>query len=515
MFDDAIDDVLTRRRQKRNQDAYYWNPVLWAEERAGLFLWSKQREIAHSVVDNHDVAVKAGHGVGKSLLAAVLICWWMDTRWPDGRVASTAPSAHQIGAIVWFEVRNIFKAVQKRYDAKLTYAPLPGYITSDNEWKDDSGQKIGFGRKPPDHKTDDAFQGIHARKGGVLSVGDEAVGLQEDMIDALGNITSTEESRRFLICNPTNPASHVGKLFKDKPSNWTFHTISVFDNPNFTGEEVPEEVAKALSDQSYVDSKKAEYGEGTPRYISRVEGEFAFDSDFSLITEEDMAKGHDLDIEPTGQRPILGVDVARFGNDYSVIYSNDGGKVRFVDSWNKTDGMTTAQRIHDTAMSMLASEVRIDSTGLGGPILDRVAQIRNEAEADYDIVAMVGSERSPDRTQHHNARAWWYDRFRYGLRDGHLDLDPKDEKLKDELMGIEYKFAAASNGLLIESKDDMRKRGLKSPDYADAAIYAAADMAYIDGPQPGKTSIPVEEIDDLGYGDPVLDAIDAGFRSSW
>jgi len=507
MFEAAIDEALTRRRQQRNQASYYWDPVRWADERAGIFLWSKQREISQSIVDNHDVAVKAGHGVGKSLWAAVLICWWMDTRWPTGRVASTAPSAHQIGAIVWFEVRNIFDAVNQRYKDGLTYAPLPGYITSENEWKSDSGQKIGFGRKPPDHKTDDAFQGIHSRKGGVLAIGDEAVGLTEEMIDALGNITSTEESRRVLILNPTNPSSHVGKLFKNKPANWTFHTISVFDNPNFTGEEVPEEVAKALSDQSYVDGKKDEYGEGTPRYISRVLGEFAFDSDFSLITEEDMAKAHDLEIPPTGQRPILGVDVARFGTDSNVIYSNYGGKIRFVDSWTKLDGMSTARRIHDQAMKLMASEVRIDTTGVGGPILDRVAEIRNEDNADYVLVAMVGSEKSPDRTQHHNARAWWYDRFRYGLQGEHLDLDPLDEKLTDELMGIEYKFAAASNGLLIESKDDMRRRGLKSPDFADAAIYAAADMEYLDGPKPGKTSISVEDIEDSEYGVFELDAL--------
>lgn len=508
MYEAAIDEVLVRRRQQRNKDAYYWNPVLWAQERAGMFLWSKQRELSQSVVDNHDVAVKAGHGVGKSLWVAVLICWWMDTRWPTGRVASTAPSAHQIGAIVWFEVRNIFATVHQRYREGLTYAPLPGYITSDNEWKSEDGQKIGFGRKPPDHRLDDAFQGVHSRKGGVLAVGDEAVGLNEEMIDALGNITSNEESRRVLIMNPTNPASHAGKLFKEQPANWTFHTISVFDNPNFTGEEVPEEVRKALSDQSYVDAKKAEYGEGTPRYISRVLGEFAFDNDFSLITESDMARAHDLELDDTGERPILGVDVARFGADSSVIYSNDGGKVRFVDSWTKVDGMESAQRIHDWAVRKGAIEVRIDATGLGAPIVDRVAQIRNEDGADYTIVQMIGSEKSPDRHQHHNARAWWYDRFRYDLQEGFIDLDPLDEKLKDELMGIQYKFAAASNGLLIESKDDMRKRGLKSPDYADAAIYAAADMAYLDAPKPGKTFVETEEIEDFGYGDPILNALE-------
>lgn len=848
MFEKATELVITRRAQQRRSESYYWDPVLWAKERAGIFLWSGQRNVAASVVENHDVAVKAGHSVGKSLLAAVLICWWMDTRWPDGRVASTAPSAHQIGAIVWYEVRNIVRLVNNRYEAGLTYARMPGYITSDNVWKTEDGDKAGFGRKPPDHKTDDAFQGVHARKGGVLAIGDEAChdeetevltdagwlpwpqvrehhrlltwnteqdtteyllpqrlvnyhysgemvhyknqttdfmvtpnhelvyepapqrgtwkrgqagdivysnkfmrrslgnwegedpetftipayeserkkfpeltvnaedfarllgwfgsegslqigsystriwqnkteyrdeirallsrlpfdwserkdhfnisggqlhqfllqygrttkdkrvpdfvrgwsprligayldaygkgdgyrhsedriviytsgkdmasdlhecamkagysatvmerppttsvplsegrtitssrtgyviymshrhgqirlrkenvtrvaydgqvycatmprnntlftrrhgktlwsgncGLSEEMIDALGNITSNEESRRFLILNPTNPSSHVGKLFKNAPENWTFHTISVFDNPNFTGEEVPDEVRKALSDQSYVDGKRKEYGEGTPRYISRVLGEFAFDNDQSLIREEDMAVAHDLEILPLG-RPVLGVDVARYGNDMSVVYTNFNGRIRLYDSWGQMDGVVTAEKIHNAAKRSGAREVRIDATGIGGPIADFVIRLRDEEKCDYRVIEMVGGGMSEDRSEHANARAQWYDRFRYDLKAGRIDLDFEDTRLTDELMSIQYKFRANNNALLIESKDEMRKRGMKSPDYADAVIYAAADMSYLDRLQAGdRVEYDPEDFEDVGYGSPELDAL--------
>lgn len=507
MFDDAFDEVVLRRTRMLRQGDYFNDPVLWAKERAGIHLWGRQAEIAASVAENHDNVVKAGHGVGKSLLAAVLICWWVDTRWPDGRVASTAPSSHQIGAIVWYEVRNIYRAVNKRYEEGETHSPMPGYITSDNLWKTPDGDMVGFGRKPPDHKVDDAFQGIHSRTGYVLAIGDEAVGLNEEMIDSLGNITSTKDSRRLLICNPTNPASYVGKIFKEDFSNWTKHTISVFDNPNFTGEEVPEDFPlHALSDQSFVDSKKAEYGEGTPRYISRILGEFAFDNDFSLIRVEDLACAHDKEIAPSGGRPVLGVDVARFGDDLSVVYSNDNGRLRFVESWSGVDGMTSAEKIHAIAQKTLAAEVRIDATGLGGPILDRVKQLRDKDGTDYDILAMIGSQRAEDPAKHHNARAQWWDSVRYDMKAGLLDIDPTDEKLEDELLGVQYKFSAR-NALLIESKDDMRKKGRKSPDFADALVYAAADMSYLDVPETGKQFIDADEYMEDDYNDAVLNAL--------
>jgi len=444
-----------------------------------------------------------------SKLAAILLCWWIDTRWPYGRVASTAPSHHQISAIIWYEVREIVSLVNKRHAEGLTYARMPGHITSDNDWKTDDGQRVGFGRKPPDHKTDDAFQGIHAVKHGVFAVGDEGCGLQQDMIDALGNITPTEDSRRLIILNPTNPAAYVGTIFREDFPNWTKHTISVFDNPNFTGEVVPDNFPlAALADQSFVDNKKAEYGEGTPRYISRILGEFAFDNDQSLIVAEDLAVAHDLDIAPTGMRPVLGVDVARFGDDLSVVYTNDCGRVRKYDSWGRTDGVTTAERIHKIARETMAAEVRIDGTGIGGPVADIVRRLRDDAGSDYDIIEMMAGWAPDDRSEHANARAQWFDRFRYNLRAGIIDLDPTDSKLTDELGSIQYKIQDGTQALIIESKNDIRKQGRKSPDFADAVIYATADLGYLDEPQPGdRMQLDSAEFAEVGRGIGYLDAV--------
>lgn len=462
---------------KRKRAEYKHDPVLWAKDVAGVHLWSSQAEVAMSVAKNQNVAVKAGHSVGKSFLAALLACWWVDTRYPDCFLASTAPSTAQIGAIVWREINHLKVKIEQRYKEGLIDHKLPGYITSDNIWKTDAGIPVGFGRKPPDQKTDDAFQGLHAPEG-VLAVGDEAVGLTEEMIDALGNITATSNSRRVLICNPTNPASHVAKLFKEKPRNWTFHTISVLNSPNFTEERhsTPPEVLQALADESFVESKREEYGEGSPRWVSRIEGEFAWDMGNTLFKPEDLTKGYDFNAELSDSaRPVLGVDVSRSkSGDTNTIYEFCEGRLRFVDEWNDPNAMNTAQKIHETALAKGAIEVRIDGVGLGGPIADRVSEL---SQGKYEVIEILGGNPSPDRNRWFNFRAWSFWSFQDRMAKGLIDIDVEDDQLAGELMGLEIKVRTSGlQNLLLESKEDMRKRGVKSPNRADAANYAQVDL---------------------------------------
>jgi len=460
-------NVELERKSKSEQ--YHSDPNAWAEYMLGIKLWSKQREIAQSVVHNKSVAVKAGHGVGKSFLVAVLVCWWIDTRAPNVFVASTAPSQAQIGAIVWREIRKMKDLVALRYrDGDIDHE-LPGYITADNQWKLMGGTILGFGRKPPENKEDDSFQGLH--DGAVLAIGDEACGLSAELIDALGNITSNDNSRRILIANPTNPASYFGKIFKED-LGWTRHTISVLDSPNFTDErfDMSEDALGKLTGLNYVEDKRKEYGPNSARYKARVLGEFAFDSDNSLFTPADIETAKATDLADQDIRPVLGVDVARMGADRSVVYSNVGGQIRFVDAWSKAATTETTNRVHRLALETAASVVYVDSDGVGGGVKDQLVQM---CEGLYTVVEVHGSAASPDRRQWHNFRAYAWDNFRRGCAHGEIDLDPADEELHDELLGVQYQFNKQSGGLQVESKEDMKSRGMRSPDLADGAIYAS------------------------------------------
>lgn len=487
---ESIDSVIDSLSRDARVAAYRRDAVAWARYMLGpdTYIWSKQQEILDSVQVHKNTAVKAGHGVGKSFIAAVMACHWIDVNYPNAFIATTAPSVSQIAAILWREIKRLYSIIERRYEQGLIDHKLPGKINSDSRnplWMGDNGGMIGFGRKPPDNKQDDAFQGIHDEY--VLAIGDEAVGLPPELIDALGNITSNENSRRVLLCNPTNPASYVGKIFRENNAAWNKITISVFDSPNFTDEKnlAPQHVLDKLTGPEYVEDKKKEYGENSARYKSRVLGEFAFDVGDSLIQPEDIAVAHDTVIEvPEDYRPNLGVDVAAFGDDSSVVYGNWGGKIRFVKSWDKATAMLSARNIHDEAIRVNAKEVRIDAGGFGGAVADLLQERCENDELkpnNYIIIRMFGNSASPDKRQWQNARAWWWDKFRSMARSGEMDLDINDEKaetVQDELMSVEYKMGQ-SGGIQIESKLDMRKRGLKSPDFADAAVYAAADMSWL------------------------------------
>lgn len=473
----VADGMLSQYEARKQRLKYKFDPVLWAKEIAGVHLWSSQANVAMSVAKNKNTAVKAGHGVGKSFLAALLICWWVDTRYPNCFVASTAPSTAQIGAIVWREIHLLRARIEQRHKDGLVDHKLPGYVTSDHIWKTDDGVQIGFGRKPPDQKTDDAFQGLHATEG-VLAIGDEAVGLREEMIDALGNITTTENDRRLIICNPTNPASYVGKLFKTKPSNWNYFTIAVVDNPNFTDEKLvtPPEVLAALSDETFLDSKREEYGEGSPRWVSRIMGEFAWDMGFTLIRAEDVAKSVDTEIIPSlDTLPVLGVDVSRSKKgDKNSVYINHDGRIRYVDSWNDPNAMSTAERIHKIAREKSVSEVRIDGVGLGGPIADRLREL---AGTKYEVIEILGGDPSPDLQRWNNFRAWSWWNLQDRMTRGEIDLDADDLDLQEQLMSVEIKKRAAGrDNIQLESKQDLSKRGISSPDLADSAVYASLDL---------------------------------------
>jgi hypothetical protein len=516
-------ELLVKARKRQ----YFNDPVLWAKDYLGIVPWSAQADVAMSLVDNKNVVVKAGHEVGKSWLAGLLICWWVDTRWdlPGGCfVVSTAPSTRQINAIVWREVRKFYNVAKKRYAEGKIDHPLPGYITSDAHWRLPDGIELGYGAKPPEgadkDSGNDSMSGIHARY--VLAVGDEAVGLTKGLIGDLANITSNATSRRFLICNPTNPLAYVASIFKRDLQGWSKHTISVFDSPNFHGRGVcdpekckkyeehqsmepyegfPREVLETLVDQSYVDDIIEEHGFGSPTYISRVTGEFAWDMGFTLIRPEDIAKGMDVLIIPSeDSSPVLGVDVSRSkSGDKNTVYRYHDGKLRFVDDWNDPNAVNTAARIHRLAMENGVSEVRIDGAGLGGPIADLV---REHAQDRYLVIEILGNDPSPDKHRWQNHRAWSWWSFQDRLSKGEIDLDGEDEKLQEQLLGVEIKKrTSGNNSLLLESKQEMAKRGIHSPDHADAAVYAATDLSWWLNREPAGSVHAMDraEIPDMGF----------------
>ena len=486
--------ILASRRLEFQQKRECWkNDIkLWAFERFGLHLWSKQVEIAEALVSHKKVAVKSCHGSGKSFTASVVIAWWVDTRIDlDAIVVSTAPTYEQVNKILWEYLRGLM--ARKDFTTDPPTPILPGRITQEDEWKDTDGRVVGFGRKPSD-TNQHGFQGIHRRQG-VLAVLDEACGIADSLWTGVEAITTGIHDRILAIANPDDPNTRLGHIFSTDDNGWYKITISAFDTPNFTGEWVPEEVAGALVSVDWVEEKKRDWGEASAVYQSKVLGEFPSQGVNTLFSTYTLAKGHETVVAPwPDEKPRFGVDVARFGNDYTVVYKYHCGQVRLVDKWAKADTVETAVRVDRLAKEHQVSEIRVDGVGVGAGVWDQLTHfsVSPTGEHYYKVVGMVGSASSPDLDAWLNARAYWYDTFRSKMSTGQIDIDPLDLKLKEELGVIEYKFSKRG-GIQIESKDEMLSRGIKSPDFADAAMYAVADLQ-VDPNHPLATAKEGEEI---------------------
>ena len=461
----VITQAKTNALAMEKQELYKHDIALWAKDRLGIVLWSKQIEIAQAIVKYKKVAVKSCHGSGKSYFASILVAWWVDTRYgTEAVVVSTAPTYEQVNKILWRYIRQHWGKHE-----------LMGRVTQDDEWKDSKGEVVAWGRKPADTNTQ-GFQGIHSA-GGVLAVIDEACGINETIFTGVEAITTGNLDRILAIANPDVPNSEFGRIFLKNDPAWHKITISAFDTPNFTEEKhgMPPEALHGLVSQEWVEEKKFSWGEDSARYKSKILGEFTTDGGNNLFTMETIMRGHATELGTEGtEPPRLGVDIARFGEDYSVAYLYHQGRLRKLKQWSKTDAVTSSEYIRDLAWGHGCKEVRIDGVGMGGPVIDMVARISDNR---YETIGMIGNAASPDIDKWANARAYWYDNLREKMYTHKIDIDIKDKDLEDELGDLEY-FFAKRGGLQLEDKAEIRKRTGKSPDYSDAAVYAAADLGY-------------------------------------
>jgi hypothetical protein len=507
-----LGDVKERYTRHAKAEAYRRDPALWSEEVAGIKMWSKQREFAYSIRDNRATAVAAGHGVGKTFGAALVCAWWVDVH-PvrDVFIASTAPSQPQV-ALLWDNIRTIKALIEERYEKGLIDHKLPGYITGDNAWKLDDGFKIGEGRKPPDNKSDVAFQGRHAPY--LLAIADEAVGVPGGFIDALGNIATGRLNRQLLIANPTDPTCTMAKIWREENPEWVRLHISVMEAPTLTLEEGfdPDAMAeRGMAGQEYIDQKKKEYGGvDDPRYIARVLGQWAFDAGNNVFTPEEIAKACNLTVlpDPNGV-PEFGLDIARSGKDSSVLYQMFRGEVwesveddetgevelvrtgrmgyyvRKLDEWRKAPltgndptNLGTTQRFHQHALATGARILKFDVSGMGGAVEDGLQDIerKNGGVPYFYFGLFAGSTTDVDTRTYTNARAEQFFAIKKLMIDTVLDIDPEDKELVEELGDLVFENDSKGR-VKIESKDDMKKRGVKSPDHADALWYVLMDMS--------------------------------------
>ena len=484
----VLDGAIGEMRQKSKLRLYESDPQAWLHDVLGKRWYSKQEEIVQSFLTSTRTAVKSANGCGKSAVVADLITWLIATREPKETLCIvSAPTLSQIQKVI-FAYLKANKGL-----AEARGLPVPGRITETLDWKLDTeyGQEfLAFGKRPSDQDIVSSFQGT--RKLNTFVFLDEAGGLPPEMFTASESVMTSMGSKILAIGNPDRRGTEFHRIFTDPKlmQDWSLHTISAFDLPTFTGESVyptegeQEALLKGLTSVEWVEHKKRAWGDDSARYKSKVLGEFPDEADNTFFPQATIDMGFDTVIEDDeAVRPILGLDVARFGSDENVLYMNRGGRLRVVEKWSKLDLIETARKVHEYAQRFVASVVNIDVNGVGGGVVDSLVRLDEFGDAVYSIGAINGSHASPDPARWTNARAWHYDSFRELLANGQLDLDYEDTVLRDEMISQTYKFSQRGS-ITMTSKDEMKRAGMGSPDSLDAAILATIEHE-VSGPRPG------------------------------
>lgn len=469
-------EIKTRQHTQFRRFAQYRNdPVGFVEQALLGFLWSKQKEVALSVLNNRRTAVKSCHGSGKSYVASRIASWWTSCHEPgDAFLVSIAPTFHQVKAILWREI-------QKAHSA----GGLPGTLNQ-TEWKIGS-ELVGYGRSP-DNMTN--IQGIHAAR--VLVIGDEACGLRKDILDGVDSLLTNDDCRILLIGNPDDPTTEFANVCKPG-SGWNVITISAFDSPNFTGEAVPDRIRPLLISKVWAGEKLASWGASSPLYQAKILGEFPEQASDSLIPIPAIkAAQARFETAPTEGPNDLGVDVARMGDDASVFYRRKGWKAYCEHRHNKKDLMELVGHVVRICALDKPNRIKIDDTGMGGGVTDRLREIQNSQDPGDNAarVALEGveiipinagespsSDKSDERFKNKRGEMNWKMREFFTAADAKIGLDANDDLLSQATQ-IKYKVQSTGE-IVIEKKVDMKKRTKgKSPDDWDALVLAFAEPTF-------------------------------------
>jgi hypothetical protein len=416
--------------------------------------WSIQCRITEAVRDHPNVAVPSCFGSGKDWIAARLGVWWVCT---GGILVATSNSFPQLRNIFWRELRKAWRR-----------GHLPGKPSNGNDlrWEIAETGAWAIGVKPEDNDPE-GMQGVHGTR--VLVIVDEANGVGAPLWEATKGLVVNEQSRRLAIGNPYEP---TGPFFEACQSQtWTVIPISVFDTPNFTGETVPDKAQAELVSPFWLEQRRAEGLEGTPWWKAKVLGQFPDTASNAVIplawVELARERQHLPDV-----REWAGLDVARFGSDDSVLLEGAGNGPEDVTVVHGQDTMEVAglgMRYLNARRGTLA----VDVIGVGGGVVDRIKEQKPQGKL-IPVNVSEAPDHDPDLLMSLRAQLWWDARRAFdptNTGDEPLSLqrlsDQDYQRLRAELTAVTYRMTS-SGKVQIESKEEMKARGLPSPDLADA-----------------------------------------------
>jgi hypothetical protein len=401
------------------------------------------------------LAVASGHGIGKSACIGMVTNWGMSTM-PHTRCVVTANTENQLRTKTWPEIakwaRMSINAHWWQVPAMSIYAGEPG---GEKSWRGDA--------IPWSENNTEAFAGLHNEGRRIILIFDEGSKIADKVWEvAEGALTDADTEILWLVFgNPTQNTGRFRECFGKYRHQWVTKQI---DSRTVEG-----------TNKQYLQEFADTHGEDSDVVRVRIKGEFPRQSASQFISSQavENAEARKLTQLDPGAPLILGVDIARFGDDKSVIRGRKGRDGRVIPpiKWAGQDTVFSAGKVAEAIEKYKPEAVFIDGGGVGGGVVD-ILKAQN-----YRVTEVNFGSAARDGNKYANKRAEMWGELRDWMETGAIDTDPE---LHDDLIAPEYSFDKNSK-ILLEKKEDMKSRGLASPDNGDAlALTFAAPVARTD-----------------------------------
>ena len=426
--------------------AWRKSPLLFVTECLQVMPSEQQAEALVSFDKAKRTSIRSGHGCGKSSCASWLILWFMCTR-PYAKVACTAPTSRQLSDILWSELSKWLRksiladefVIQKD---KIFHKEAP------KEWW---ARAISPSVKASKDEQAETLAGLHGDH--LLIVCDEASGIPDPVFIPLEGAMTQADNKVLLIGNPTRSTGYFYEThFKvGVRENWNKLHWDSRKSTNVT--------------QDMVDYFAKKYGIDSNVFRIRVMGEPPLDSENTLIPLAWAMQCIDNEVTVADDEPLyLGVDVARYGEDSSVILPRQGLRISPWRTFQSMDTITLGGFINQEYMEQEASGIAIDEIGVGAGVTDWLMKHGHLKCFGVNVARASSNLEKYDRLRD---ELWLRVRDKcmrgqYQFPGGELG-----QLLCDELSQPTYSFNA-HGGFKVESKRDMKTRGVMSPNIADA-----------------------------------------------
>lgn len=404
------------------------------------------------------VAVSSGHGIGKSAFLGMLIHWAMSTC-AGCKVVVTAGTGTQLSTKTVPEVSKWFKMSLggRWFDVHAT--SIKSIQTTNPElWRTDFVTWSAHNTEP--------FAGLHNKGKRILLVFDEASAIEDKVWEVAEGAMTDEDTEIIWLAfgNPTQNTGRFRECFGRFKHRWKTFQI---DSRTVEG-----------TNKEQLDKWVEDYGEDSDFVRVRVRGEFPragstqfIPSDVVSLCRRYRAEGY------VGLPKVLSVDVARFGDDQTVIGTRQGRRVQILKKFRGLDTVQVAERVIEIAQEEAPDAIVIDGDGIGAGVVDHL-RYRGHTKRLFEF---HGGEAASDTSSYYNRRAEVWGLMRDALK-ATMEI-PDDPELEADLTGPQYGFSGKQQ-IQLEKKEDMKRRGMSSPDCGDMLAMTFAVNVAAPKPKP-------------------------------